>query len=307
RLARGFARRFRQRHGALGGDARLLAALGLFQLCLAGGGGGGPLRRRPVRLSDCFAFAAGGAALARRVRSWRRAAAALRGLRRRAAGRGRRLASAGQVQARVPGGGAPARLAGASRSAGRVAGKNRRRAASAGGLRPAGAATHRRRRAGSGLGWEEDRARRAQRGRGARQRADEQVVTYWRAPGLGSGVAIRSSSTHRRTRMNIVKFVAVAAVATLASPAFAQSSTPRIDQRQANQERRIEQGEKSGALNQKEAARLEKGQAHVQKMENKALADGKVTKKERARIEHAQNQQSQRIYREKHDKQTAKK
>jgi len=42
-------------------------------------------------------------------------------------------------------------------------------------------------------------------------------------------------------------------------------------------------------------------------MENKALADGKVTKKERARIEHAQNQQSQRIYREKHDKQTAKK
>ena len=107
--------------------------------------------------------------------------------------------------------------------------------------------------------------------------------------------------------MKIVTFVAVAAVAVLASPAFAQSSTPRIDQRQANQERRIEQGEKSGALNQKEAARLEKGQARVQKMENKALADGKVTKKERARIERAQDQQSQRIYREKHDKQSAKK
>jgi hypothetical protein len=84
-------------------------------------------------------------------------------------------------------------------------------------------------------------------------------------------------------------------------------STPRIDQRQANQEKRIEQGEKSGALNKKEAAHLEKGQAKIQKMENKALADGKVTNKEKAHIEHAQDQQSKRIYREKHDKQTAKK
>ena len=108
--------------------------------------------------------------------------------------------------------------------------------------------------------------------------------------------------------MRFVKIVTAAVITAFALPALAQTqSTPRIDQRQQNQERRIEQGEKSGALNQKEAARLEKGQAHVQKMENKAIADGKVTKKERARIEHAQNQQSQRIYREKHDKQTAKK
>ena len=41
-------------------------------------------------------------------------------------------------------------------------------------------------------------------------------------------------------------------------------------------------------------------------MENKAVADGKVTAKERAKIEKAQNKQSRRIYREKHDKQTAK-
>ena len=93
-----------------------------------------------------------------------------------------------------------------------------------------------------------------------------------------------------------------------ALPASAQvQSTPRVDQRQANQERRIEQGVKSGALTDKEAARLEKGQAHVQKMEDKAVADGKVTKKERERLEHAQNNQSRKIYRQKHDKQTAKK
>ena len=41
-------------------------------------------------------------------------------------------------------------------------------------------------------------------------------------------------------------------------------------------------------------------------MENKATADGKVTKKERARIEKAQDRQSKKIAREKHDKQTAK-
>ncbi len=107
--------------------------------------------------------------------------------------------------------------------------------------------------------------------------------------------------------MKFVKFFAAAAVATIALPALAQvQSTPRIDQRQANQERRIEQGEKSGALTQKEAARLERGQARVRKMENKAVADGKVTPKEQARIEKAQNKQSKRIYKEKHDKQTAK-
>jgi hypothetical protein len=100
--------------------------------------------------------------------------------------------------------------------------------------------------------------------------------------------------------------VVIAAVA-LPGFAFAQTaSTPRIDQRQANQEKRIEQGVQSGELNKKEAARLEKGQAHVQKMENKAVADGKVTNKEKERIEHAQNVQSRRIAREKHDQQKAK-
>lgn len=84
------------------------------------------------------------------------------------------------------------------------------------------------------------------------------------------------------------------------------TSTPRIDQRQENQQKRIDKGVQSGALNEKEAARLQKGQARVQKMEDKAVADGKVTMKERRHIEHAQDQQSKRIYREKHDKQRAK-
>jgi hypothetical protein len=81
------------------------------------------------------------------------------------------------------------------------------------------------------------------------------------------------------------------------------SSTARIDQRQANQQRRIDEGVKSGALTNKEAARLQRGQERVQRMETRAMADGKMTARERRKIEVAQNQQSRRIYREKHDNQ----
>jgi len=109
--------------------------------------------------------------------------------------------------------------------------------------------------------------------------------------------------------MNVKYALAGIIVAALSAPVLAQSSgttsTPRIDKRQAEQEKRIQQGESSGQLNAKEAARLDKGQAHVQKVENKAVADGSVSKKERRHIEHAQDQQSRKIYRQKHDKQTA--
>ena len=104
-----------------------------------------------------------------------------------------------------------------------------------------------------------------------------------------------------------MKIATFAMFAALSLPAFAQTtSTPRIDQRQANQERRIDQGVQSGQLNQKEAARLEKGQARVQKMEDKAVADGKVTARERRRIERTQDKQSRKIARERHDRQVAK-
>lgn len=108
--------------------------------------------------------------------------------------------------------------------------------------------------------------------------------------------------------MKNMKIVTAAVIAAFAFPVYAQTtSTPRIDQRQANQEQRIQQGVKSGELNKKEAARLEKGQAKVQRMETKAMADGKMTKKERTAIEKEQDRQSRKIKREKHDKQTVKK
>jgi uncharacterized membrane protein YebE (DUF533 family) len=99
--------------------------------------------------------------------------------------------------------------------------------------------------------------------------------------------------------------IAALVIAALPALAFAQATpaTPGIDQRQANQERRIEQGVKSGELTNREAARLEKGQAKVQRMEAKAKADGVVTAKERRQITREQDKQSRRIARAKHDAQ----
>ncbi|SPP63263.1 hypothetical protein [Nitrospira lenta] len=84
---------------------------------------------------------------------------------------------------------------------------------------------------------------------------------------------------------------------------FAQAETPVIDQRQANQEQRIDRGIASGQLNEREANRLNKQEEHINKMEDKAKADGVVTKGERARIDHAQDRASRHIAREKHDRQ----
>ncbi len=87
------------------------------------------------------------------------------------------------------------------------------------------------------------------------------------------------------------------------SLAFAQAETPVIDQRQANQEKRIDQGIASGQLNQREANRLNNQQEHLNKMEDKVKSDGVVTKKERARISRAQDRSSRHIARQKHDRQ----
>ena len=106
--------------------------------------------------------------------------------------------------------------------------------------------------------------------------------------------------------MKTRSFIAAAIVtlsAAITLPASAQTATPGIDQRQMNQERRIDQGIASGQLTQREANRLERGQDRVDNMENRAKSDGVVTARERNRIQHAQNVESKRIYRQKHDRQ----
>lgn len=105
--------------------------------------------------------------------------------------------------------------------------------------------------------------------------------------------------------MNAKALLSVAIVAALAAPAFAQTSTPRVDQREVNQQNRINQGVASGQLTPKETAKLEAGQAKVDAKEAAAKSDGVVTAKEKARLARAQNRQSRKIYRQKHDAQTA--
>lgn len=89
----------------------------------------------------------------------------------------------------------------------------------------------------------------------------------------------------------------------MAGMTFAEAETPVIDQRQANQEQRIDKGIESGQLNEREANRLNKQHDHIDNMEERAKSDGVMTKKERARIGAAQDRASRHIAREKHDRQ----
>jgi polyhydroxyalkanoate synthesis regulator phasin len=91
-------------------------------------------------------------------------------------------------------------------------------------------------------------------------------------------------------------------MAQAAAPAGA-ASTPGIDQRQANQEKRIDQGVASGQLNKRETRRLQREQNAIDRAENRAKADGTVTAKERRQLHRAQNHASHDIARQKHDRQ----
>lgn len=89
----------------------------------------------------------------------------------------------------------------------------------------------------------------------------------------------------------------------LAMTMFATASFAhgRIDNRQVRQRARIHQGVRSGELTRQEARRLRVGQRHVARMEQRAERDGRLSAAERCRIERAQDLQSRRIYRLKHN------
>jgi hypothetical protein len=99
--------------------------------------------------------------------------------------------------------------------------------------------------------------------------------------------------------------LALLSAAVTAQAAEPAANMPRVDQRQARQEARIEQGVASGQLTARETLRVERQQKHVAVAEAKAEADGKVTNKERARLSQLQNKASRDIRHQKHDGQTA--
>ena len=109
----------------------------------------------------------------------------------------------------------------------------------------------------------------------------------------------------------IQQFIAASALALLSAtvmaqvpaPVASQPATPGIDKRQANQEKRIEQGVASGALTEAEARRMNRQQDRIEKAEAHAKADGVVTAKERRKLHKMQNKTSKRIHHQKHDAQ----
>ena len=105
--------------------------------------------------------------------------------------------------------------------------------------------------------------------------------------------------------MKSVQAVIVAALLALTAAAYAGTNDPVIQQREVNQQNRIEQGVQSGQLTPHEAGKLEAQQARIQQKEARMKSDGNLTKKERAKLTRQQNRASRNIYRKKHNNRTA--
>jgi hypothetical protein len=83
--------------------------------------------------------------------------------------------------------------------------------------------------------------------------------------------------------------------------AFAQTTAASTQQRDVNQQTRIENGLKDGSLSTKEAASLEKEESHVDKLQAKDLKNGSLSPAERAQLNAAQNKVSTDISADKHN------
>ena len=107
------------------------------------------------------------------------------------------------------------------------------------------------------------------------------------------------------------KFTTLAAGVTLAIAsigAFAQVTmplTPRIDQREANQQARIDAGLASGQLTRREARGLEGELAQIRAAERHARSDGVVTPREHRQLERMQELASANIRAALHDDEVA--
>jgi hypothetical protein len=92
----------------------------------------------------------------------------------------------------------------------------------------------------------------------------------------------------------------VIAAGFLSTAAFAQT-VQQDQQRDVNQQQRIEQGLQSGQLSTREAGQLEREQQHVDKMEAHDLRNGSISPGEQARLNAAENKASHDIAVDKHN------
>ena len=94
--------------------------------------------------------------------------------------------------------------------------------------------------------------------------------------------------------------IAAAAIATLAAGA---ASAQTVDQRHNDQEHRIVQGERSGALTGREAVHLQRQQARIDTHEARLRArqGGRLTYGQRAHLQAREDRASANIYNKKHN------
>jgi len=105
-----------------------------------------------------------------------------------------------------------------------------------------------------------------------------------------------------------IALIAALALAPLAMYAQDATATPgkndyNINQRKVDQQKRIANGVKSGELTAGETSHLEHQEAGINKEERgmRAQDNGHLTKQDRKTIHQQQNQESRRIYRDKHN------
>ena len=95
--------------------------------------------------------------------------------------------------------------------------------------------------------------------------------------------------------------LAALAASALSTAALADTVAEQDQQRDVNQQERIEQGLKSGELSTKEAGQLERDEQHVDHMEARDLKNGSISPTEQARLNAAENKTSNAIYADKHN------
>ena len=102
--------------------------------------------------------------------------------------------------------------------------------------------------------------------------------------------------------MNFSKLALIATLS-LTTAALSAQTSEEINQRKENQQDRVAQGVKSGQLTAGETAHLEKQEAAINHEEKamRAQDNGHLTKADRKVINEQQNQESRRIYKDKHN------
>jgi hypothetical protein len=125
----------------------------------------------------------------------------------------------------------------------------------------------------------------------------------------GSSKIKATAGNYRSVIMNLTKLALIATLALAPAAIFAQQTpTPgqndyNVNQRKGDQQQRIGQGVQSGQLTAGETGHLEHQEAGINKEEHgmRAQDNGHLTKSDRQTLHKQQNQESRRIYRDKHN------